>query len=47
MVFIIESAIKGESLVAFFDKKRYINPVLDSALYRKKALYYLYQRHLQ
>ena len=34
-------------MLALSDKKRYINPALDSALYRKKALYYLYQRHLQ
>jgi len=34
-------------LLALFDIKRYINPALDSSLYRKKALYYLYQRHLQ
>jgi len=26
-------------LLALFDIKRYINPALDSALYRKKALY--------
>jgi hypothetical protein len=33
-----------EPLLALFDIKRYINPAIASALYIKKALYYLYQR---
>ena len=42
MTFIFESAIYGEPLLALLDIKRYINPALASALYRKKRHYIIF-----
>jgi len=37
MAFSFLSAIYGQPLLALFNTKRYINPILDSALYSKKS----------